>query len=49
MLNYFLSTRQESDAEKASRAFEDKLNGLRKTLEAYLSGRIGRESPISSR
>jgi hypothetical protein len=34
MLNYFLSTRQESDAEKASRAFEDKLNGLRKTLEA---------------
>jgi hypothetical protein len=34
MLNYFLSTHQESDAEKASRAFEDKLNGLRKTLEA---------------
>jgi hypothetical protein len=34
VLNYFLSTCQESNAEKASRAFEDKLNRLRKTLEA---------------
>jgi hypothetical protein len=34
MLNYFLSAHQESEAEKASYAFEDQLNGLRKTLEA---------------
>jgi hypothetical protein len=34
MLNYFLSARQESEAEKASRAFEGRLNGLRTTLEA---------------
>jgi hypothetical protein len=34
MLNYFLSARQESEAEKASRAFEGCLNGLRTTLEA---------------
>jgi hypothetical protein len=34
VLNYFLSARQESEAERASRAFEDRLSGLRKTLEA---------------
>jgi hypothetical protein len=34
MLNYFLPARQESEAERASRAFEDQLNGLRRTLEA---------------
>jgi hypothetical protein len=33
VLNYFLSTRQESEAEKASRAFEGRLNDLRRTLE----------------
>jgi hypothetical protein len=34
VLNYFLSARQESEAERVSHAFEGKLNGLRKTLEA---------------
>jgi hypothetical protein len=34
LLNYFLSARQESDVEKASRKFEDRLAELRKTLEA---------------
>jgi hypothetical protein len=34
VLNYFLSARQESEAERASHTFEDQLNGLRKTLEA---------------
>jgi hypothetical protein len=34
MLNYFLSARQESEAEKASRAFEGRLDGLMTTLEA---------------
>jgi hypothetical protein len=34
VLNYFLSARQENEAEKASRAFEGRLNALRTTLEA---------------
>jgi hypothetical protein len=34
VLNYFLSARQENEAERASRAFEDRLSGQRKTLEA---------------